>query len=163
MEVLYNLIDQTLKNWGTGPWQHEPDRIWWTEPSGLKCAINRNPSLGQWCGYVGVPLGHPLFETGYEDIQGEMQVHGGLTYSGGLWFHDIDEDDDENPHENDMQSLQWFGFDCGHFMDTAPGMAHFFEALDPGAMVGKSYKTVHYAYHETTMLAVQIRNWVWDE
>ena len=162
MELLYNLIDQTAKNWGAGPWQHEPDRIWWTEPSGLKCAINRNPSLGHLTGYVGVPFEHPLFESSYDDIQGVMQVHGGLTYSGGLWFHDLATDVDD-PHWEDMAGLQWFGFDCGHFMDIVPGMGHFLEAHAPDWTADKTYKTVDYVYHETTLLAVQIRNWVWDD
>ena len=43
-----------------------------------------------------------------------IEVHGGLTYSGsGLGPHPV------SPQKED---LFWFGFDCAHYMDFAPGM-----------------------------------------
>ena len=50
-----------------GPWDNEPDKIQWVdETTGLDCLMVRN-WWGSWCGYVGVPEGHPLYEVGTYD------------------------------------------------------------------------------------------------
>lgn len=62
--------------------------------------------LGFRCGYVGVPIWHPLYKVEYYDIDKAIDVHGGLTYSGGLVDYPIE-----------SEALWWFGFDCGHCWD----------------------------------------------
>lgn len=52
------------KEWGHGPWENEPDRLEW-EHAGLPCLMVRQPSLGHWCGYAAVPLGHPFHGVEY--------------------------------------------------------------------------------------------------
>lgn len=84
------------ERWGAGPWDAEPDKVQWVdEVTGLDCLIVRGP-LGSWCGYVGVPEGHPFFGIDYSRCTqtpgcGESycnhtpehiaSVHGGLTYA----------------------------------------------------------------------------------
>lgn len=58
--------------WGHGLWQYEPDRKQWRDPdTRFPCLALRNPELGAWCVYVGVPPDHPLHgrELSDEDSQ----------------------------------------------------------------------------------------------
>jgi len=84
------------------------------EAFGLPCYLLRQKSLGHWCGYVQVPKDSRLFRKNYyyssnselgisklEQAINDIDVHGGITYSG-------DRKEDGN---------WWFGFDCGHFGD----------------------------------------------
>ena len=94
-----------LKYKTPGPWDDEPDAAGF-EACGLACMMWRDTPLGHWCGYVGVRSDHPCFGTHKNELP-DLDVHGGLTCSGegvagsvGHW---------------------WFGFDCGHLGDYAPG------------------------------------------
>ena len=50
----------------------------------LRCVVILT-AAGHYCGYVGVGPKHPLFCWPYEmiEIETEIDVHGGITYSGG--------------------------------------------------------------------------------
>jgi hypothetical protein len=138
MELHHNLPVEQKIAWGLGPWIKEPDFMSWRDPSGLKCVANRNQSLGNWCGYVGVSYNHKMYEMDYADADLLVNVHGGLTYSGGSdWDTEI----------------QWFGFDCGHFMDICPGTLAIFTPN----LTGKSYRDMRYIFHEVNWLAAQLR------
>jgi hypothetical protein len=101
----------------------------WATAAGYEAAIveGRFSSIGNsWLnGYVGIAKDHPLFNVDYstpctqllgiENVMGSdelkyarpecvIDVHGGLTYSGG---HPSGEESD----------LFWFGFDCNHAND----------------------------------------------
>lgn len=52
---------------------------------------------GYYCGYVDLPFTHPFYGEDYRDLD-ELEVHGGLTFSGYLDFSDE----------------YLLGFDCGH-------------------------------------------------
>lgn len=110
------------------------------EHAGYKCVVIFG-SIGHRCGYVGIPKNHPLYGKDYSDyleikksdvgdrevsgifpllgacmdederirIEAYFQCHGGITYAGGGEHSDY-------PIESD---LWWFGFDCGHYGDTA--------------------------------------------
>lgn len=53
------------RNFPPGPWDAEPCKQQWVDAAtGLDCLAVRNPG-GAWCGYVGVPTGHPCFEKSY--------------------------------------------------------------------------------------------------
>lgn len=63
-----------------GPWDSEPDKKqWMDEETGLPCLIVRNPFMGNLCGYVGVPEGHPDFRKPHKEVL--VKVHGCLSYS----------------------------------------------------------------------------------
>lgn len=53
------------------------------------------------CGYVSVPENHPFYGKNCSEIEGDIEVHGGLTFSGRM----KDSDD------------YWFGWDYAHVGD----------------------------------------------
>jgi hypothetical protein len=138
------------ERWGPGPWQAEPDRVqWWSQ--GIPCLLIRGP-FGQWNGYIGVPVGHPWYET---DAPG-AEVHGGVTYSG-----------DDSPiiawqgPEGPSDVRWWIGFDCGHAWDIQPALDATFAAIAAPAryrVENEIYRDLAYARSETEALAAQALN-----
>lgn len=136
-----------------GPWMHEPDRLEFKH-EGLDCLMVRHPSSLHWCGYVGVPKGHPLFGKHYNEVHEKhrVDVHGGLTYSegcGGAVCHNSPED------------AWWFGFDCAHSGDVSPGMRLTYETIPEMAKFKNChsedrYRDMDYVRHEVESLAEQI-------
>lgn len=102
------------EGWPPGPWRIEPDRVeFWHYD--FPCLVIRNMSMGFFCGYVGVPPGHPLHGKGYSDTEENTPSHGGLTYAGeGNAFILFQGTLKPAP------STWWLGFDCGHYMDLSP-------------------------------------------
>ena len=133
------------KRWPSGPWNDEPDGVWWyDEATGLPCRAERQ-SMGSWCGYVCVPhhhdevLIHPwhgrVFHEGLSDI---VHVHGGLTFSDEMlaWVPDPEG--------------WWLGFDCAHLGDKVPGMPTTWEGMV------STYRTLGFVRKEVTSLAKQV-------
>jgi len=106
---------QVKKAWGPGPWQDEPDGVQWIEPeSGFDCTIRRSWGLGMWCGYVGVPPGHPAYGLDYQAVHDrwpDLEVHGGLTYRAA---------EADAGFLSEQRDVWWFGFDCAHAWDLVP-------------------------------------------
>lgn len=143
--------------WGDGPWQHEPDKKQWIDPAtGLDCLIVRNSHLGNLCGYVGVPEGHPLFGKAYGEI--DVDVHGGLTFS---------EKCQPDPRgegfgvchtpELGRGEVYWLGFDCGHAFDLAPAAEAFYRKRGLPPFGGSIYRSVAYVERECARLARQLK------
>lgn len=106
--------------WGEGPWNNEPDKAQWVdEATGLDCLAVRNMGGGFWCGYVGVPKGHPAYGKGYNDVRMHddeyLGVHGGLTYSNTCAGEICHEPEPGRPDD-----VWWLGFDCAHAGDFSP-------------------------------------------
>lgn len=72
----WSIVDKT--KWERGQWDAEPDKVQWCDPeTGLVCLALRGP-VGSWCGYVGVPKGHLLYDCGYSkvvDLPKEYLIH----------------------------------------------------------------------------------------
>jgi len=115
------------------------------EAFGLHCVLKRNSS---WCGYVGVPKDSRLDGKSYswdttsenglsklEEAITNINVHGGLTYSGRL-----------------MGDVWYFGFDCSHFGDLNSYDLRF--EIETENCV---YRDKDYVIKETTRLAEQIK------
>lgn len=145
----------------------EPDfAIWRDAATGLVCLIRRTP-YGHLCGYVGVPTGHKVFgiESEHEDILRELNVHGGVTFSGKIEsvnFFD-DSDDDGTPVDLEfMETSIWFiGFDAAHSTDFSPGFRNifsfsWFSNLDFPAGGEVSYKSFEFMKQQCTQLAQQL-------
>lgn len=171
MSGAVHTVDRT--GWPAGPWDGEPDKLEWRdEATGRPCLIVRNPR-GALCGYVGVDAAHPWHGVGYsacaqkpacsEDAYycdhtptARVSVHGGLTYSDachGSICH--------VPAPGEADDVWWFGFDCLHHMDLAPGN----EADGWNRMIGTptgdlgggtAYRDVAYVKAEVAKLAQQI-------
>lgn len=96
-------------------WESEPDHLEWRDAdTGLPCIINRN-GFGAWCGYVGVPPGHPMHRKPYDPDLCAVDVHGGLTYAEpcqGEICH--------TPQPGESDDVWWLGFDCSHAGDFNP-------------------------------------------
>jgi hypothetical protein len=125
-------------SWGAGPWDDEEDLYVW-EHAGLLCVVWRQPTMGSLNGYVGVKSGELLHGKGYSEMESEIEVHGGLTFAGDLsggfeqWF---------------------FGFDCNHYQDFAPGMGSIISA---GPRIPKGvYRDLAYVRSEVNRLAEQV-------
>jgi hypothetical protein len=109
LEGTANKVDRT--GWPKGPWDDEPDRVDW-KTRGCFPAIALRHFRGHWCGYVGVPAGHPAYGRGYDD---EIEVHGGVTYAAkcaGRICH--------VPEPGESDDVWWLGFDFDHSEDAAP-------------------------------------------
>jgi GNAT superfamily N-acetyltransferase len=144
--------------WGVGPWVHEPDKVSWTDPlTGRPCLVVRN-HMGSLCGYVAVDPGHRLHGVSYNQVDCELEVHGGLTFSDKC---------DDGPHgrichipePGKPHNVWWFGFDCGHAWDFTP-MLHgplmqglgILRHAEPWAV----YRGVGYVITEVQALARQL-------
>lgn len=145
------LLDRT--GWSSGPWDDEPDRVDF-RAHGFPCFVNRN-RFGSWCGYVGVPVGHPYYGEDYDDL--DVVVHGGLTYASkcqGDLCH--------TPEPGESDDVWWLGFDCGHAWDKSPGMDATLRkvGVDPVALEASdfrmAYRTLEYVREETENLAEQL-------
>lgn len=158
----------------TRPWFQEDNKVDF-EADGLLCAMRRGP-LDHWCGYVAIPASHPWFGKSYTDgikptadmlgprtaddhgaidlfcqvLSGKlpeeelqitlaMRVHGGLTYAGG-----------KLPTADEPDGNWWFGFDCAHAGDLAPGL------LEYGRYDGDIYRDQQYVVAECQSLAAQL-------
>lgn len=163
---VYHSEDKTL--WGPGPWQDEPDKATWIDTAtGLDCMVRRG--MGAWCGYVGVPPGHPWHHKGYDECvrpdvckasdddwhyecspQGVVEVHGGLTFSGEC--HEGGKPESaicHVPQPGRPADVTWFGFDCSHAWDLDPSMAKY-------GMRDGTYRDLAYVVAETERLAAQL-------
>lgn len=138
---------QKRDEWGAGPWETEPDRVDF-EHAGFPCLLHRG-GLGHWCGYVGLPSGHPLFGLDYEIP--DVDVHGGLTYAEVCAGHIC-----HVPKPGESDSRWWFGFDCGHAFDLSPGLI-----LAEGRFLTRGrdahYRDVTYVRQQTERLAEQLK------
>lgn len=163
MRVYEGVVDRT--DWSAGPWDGEPDKVQWVdEASDLDCLAVRHPSAGSWCGYVGVPPGHPLHGKCWEDL--DLVGHAGVNFSApceeGRWneargiCH--------VPEPGRAEDVWWFGFDCEHSRDLAPGSYARMRAMDQllGENLadllapGLTYRTLDYVKQEVARLAQQL-------
>lgn len=101
---------------------------------GLNC-LSLYVNSSHWCGYVEVPEGHPAW--GRSEVENDMSVHGGITWSRGI-----------SPQAIETDSW-WFGFDCAHAGDVT---AYFSGPNDV-------YRTEEYVMAECKSLAKQLVNW----
>lgn len=142
------------RQWGSGPWNNEPDRVeWHDESTSLACLAHRS-HLGAWCGYVAVPPGHLWHGVNYEDIP--AIVHGGLTYAD---FCDESESEGDRichvPLDNEPADVWWLGFDCAHVADLVPLLAA--QKANLGPLGPGIYRDLGYVRDQCRLLAAQIQ------
>ena len=142
-EPTIRVADRT--GWPAGPWDGEPDDVRWRdEASGLPCIALRHPRRGHWCGYVGIPAGHPSHGKDWSDVDEHYSVHGGLTYSGAC---DSEFGVCHVPEPGETDDFWWFGFDCAHWRDLAPAVG------DP---LDEEYRSIGYVRRQCSGLAAQL-------
>lgn len=152
------LCDRTRANLGSGPWDGEPDRVEF-QHVGMPCLMLRHPDIFSWCGYVGVYMGHPLYEidsSSAELVNKNLIVHGGLTYSG----HGKATLCSAALRESSEEPLWFFGFDCAHMGDAMPVLDKFRTVLfgRSGDIDTSTYRNLDYVRAETMRLAEALRD-----
>lgn len=164
MDTIREYTTMNRSMWGAGPWDGEPDKVQWIDAdTDLDCLAVRN-GVGAWCGYVGVPEGHPWFAVGYgESFCGHsgcyehtpsniINVHGGITYSN---FCDEEGAEDSAichiPLPGRPEQIWWFGFDTCHLGDTYPDRRALFSTETD------VYRTLAYVQAECASLAKQLK------
>lgn len=155
--ITYRWIDK--QGWGEGPWQEEPDKVQWQTQAGLPALVVRTDWMGHWCGYVGVPEGHPAYRQGYDDVFAE--VHGGLTFADACGHDPAQHGICHVPDEGEPDNLWWLGFDCAHWQDLSPAFRVRMDELDrkyghPPDRDPKHYWTLAEVQAECEQLAQQL-------
>lgn len=135
-----------------GEWDHEPDRVDFHH-AGFPCMIIRT-KMGNLCGYVGVPPGHPFYGCGIYDGP-DLDVHGGLTYASACAGHIC-----HTPKPGEADNVWWFGFDTGHAGDITPAFLALEQELNIKLSFREvdTYKSLAYVKEEVEHLAEQLRN-----
>jgi hypothetical protein len=150
----HDQCEENKKKTQFGPWINEPNRLEFKH-SGIDCLLIRHTEMLYWCGYAGVPEGHPLFGKGYYEIYNyereggiDISVHGGLSFSGkcnGLICHLSDNE------------TWWFGWDTAHFNDLCPILtSDVFDILSSPERRRAVYRDIEYVKEETKSLADQL-------
>lgn len=142
-----DLEDEHDINHKVNPWETEPNFLEFVdEDTGYKCFIQRHPELKHLCGYVELPKEHKLYgkdNMDNEEIFNEIDVHGGVTYTGEIRF------------KQQNYTIDYVvGFDCGHWTDYVPFSL-------PWAMnkiiANETYKDIEYVTNECKNLAKQLK------
>jgi hypothetical protein len=150
-------------SWPPGPWDNEGDREEWRdETTGLVCIAKRN-RMGAWCGYVGVPPGHPWHGVppghpwhGIDYNDPDIDVHGGLTYANScspeIGICHV-------PRPGEPEDLWWLGFDCAHAWDVVPSLLSTRIRTVVGDLLDfpeNRYRDLGYVRSECASLASQV-------
>jgi hypothetical protein len=144
-------MNYATKTFGPGPWDDEPDE-YRAAAHGFPVILVRTAS-GTWCGYVGVPEGHPWFGKSPGEYRAlGARVHGGVTWAQG---------DCPPRQEGEDPGRWWVGFDTGHSQDRSPVLSLYLKevgltekAFDyPG--LEPEYRTFEYSKAELEELAAQ--------
>lgn len=146
-----NFVDKS--KFGIGPWQSEADVYSWTDSeTGYHCVVWRNPEMGNLCGYVGIPSGHPLFAKNYDDQETEsLTTHWGLTYSDSV-------EPGSKQNSDDFDSGLWyFGFDCAHAWDLVPHTYNLMKQSGFNSFDGDVYRDFEYVKKIVELLAKQLK------
>jgi hypothetical protein len=140
--------------WAPGPWDNEPNRIEF-ESHGFPVIMRRHPRMGNWCGYVAVPPGHPCHGLRHNNLP-DLSAHGGVNYA-----EPCTGDICHVPKEGEPADVWWLGFDCGHCFDMTPWMEAQkkkmdFASDDPDAPWCDVYRDADYVRSECENLAAQL-------
>lgn len=121
-----------------GPFADREPLAWGTE-SGIDWAIVDNAALpGVINGYARIPEDHPWHNLPYNEVNDlDLDVHGGITFSGGDTGH-------------------WIGFDTAHAFDTSPLMRQWMPDLPNVGGIPQIHWTAEKVAREAMSLAQQI-------
>lgn len=141
---------------GPGPWADEPDGAQWVEHD-VDCLAVRNAWGGHWCGYVGVPPGHPWHGQDADDIT--ALIHNGeVTWAAAR--HRFYRREPGRPRPAD---LWWVGFHCHAYDELGPTREYRYRQRGglagwPGDDFadGLTYRTLRWVQREVAALALQV-------
>jgi hypothetical protein len=153
------VVDRT--GWPEGPWDGEEDRYDFQTGAGLPAIIQRS-ALGNLCGYVIVPPGHPAYGRTRESLRQVFDAPGGITYAKGP-----EGSVSYATAPGEPEGYWAIGFDCGHAFDLVPALESlgFLQRFDPFGPMAKLlalhrnravYRDVGYVRAHCEMLAAQL-------
>lgn len=137
------------------------DRVQWPDTAtGLPCLAVRHPTCGHWCGYVGLPPGHPLHGGGSDDIDKIVSgVHGGITCTD-ICDRPPCADESEGachaPSAGEPDHMWWVGFDCAHACDASPLTVSNKRDMELASILPATYRTLAYVQYTCASLAAQL-------
>ncbi len=159
---------------GPGPWDDEPDKAQWVDPTtGLDCLIVRN-KMASLCGYVGVPVDHPLHGLSHHDDRvHKLRAHQGVDYAA---YCSGAEDGPDVCHvalPGRPEHPWWLGFSTTYHNDlqprpqvVSPELTRVLEALLPPVLRSnwtdgsdttyQTYRDFAYVRNQVTCLALQV-------
>jgi hypothetical protein len=115
------------------------------EHAGYHCLIFRNPAAGYLSGFVGIPSTHPYYDVDHDTVE-DIEVHGGLQYSG-----------PQVEHGKERPDHWYLGFDCNQFDDLCLRDLLQLDAISFGLKRSASYKSMPYVESEVRRLAEQLK------
>jgi hypothetical protein len=121
----------------------------------LDCLMLRN-HFGAWCGYVGVPQDHPLYQHDYDNVP--AYAHGGLTFASLCEPGEPIVGICHIAEPGREQAPWWFGFDCAHGGDLQPGMAEMTSRYGLSYYENDVYRDEKYVHDQVTSLAEQLHD-----
>lgn len=155
--IEWRFIDKST--WGKGPWQKEPDKVQWKDKeTGLPCLAVRHPEFGHWCGYAGVTDENTFF--GVDDSACNLDAHGGVNFSSFCDEQDKKKGVCHIPEPGEPDRVWWFGFDCNHGYDFAPGATSYFQSVGISSSLGFRgvYRSLDYVRQQCQRLAAQLKD-----
>lgn len=146
---------------GVGEWNDEPDKAQWVDDvTGLDCLAVR-AHHGAWCGYVGVPPGHPWHGKPSSALEHFVDIYDGLSYGA---LGDEESGICHVPEPGRPADVWWIGFACMSSVDIQPirdqrdggygfgGKTWYQYRIDEGA----TYKPLTFIIDEVSQLAAQV-------
>jgi hypothetical protein len=155
--IEYTFLDRST--WPQGPWMAEPDKAQWEDfETALPCLAVRHKTFGNWCGYVGVTEGHPLFGKNPDREDGPgLNVHGGVTFTDFCTPGEEEHGICHVPGPGEPDRVWWLGFDCAHLGDYSPLMRQQLDKMMGFERdTGEVYRTLAYVKNECADLARQL-------
>lgn len=138
--------------WNKGMGHNELERIWTTKAGyPAICVMVRGSHR---CGYVGLPPDHTLHKISYEECRYDIEVHGGITFSGalsGVMTY-------QGTPVRSLETVFWYGFDCAHSGDLVRGLPDELRALYNLGPPRGIERTVDYVVAECEKLAAQLKD-----
>jgi hypothetical protein len=142
--------------WARGPWDRElADMVKWKDNATGSPCIAIRATLGFWCGYVGVPMGHPAYGVNWRRQSG-LKAHARVDYSNpcsGTICHE--------PEPGEPDQVWWLGFAAAYGNDLKPGWDTHKGSLfgparpyDPRGPL--QYRTLAYVREQCANLAAQL-------
>jgi hypothetical protein len=109
---------------GPGPWSDEPDKAQWIDERTGFDALAVRSRMGFWCGYVGLPPGHPWHGRDPDPDDGPGLPIGGVSVDFGGYCAEGGEDQQpvvcHVPEPGRPDRVWWLGWHNGHADDLAP-------------------------------------------
>jgi hypothetical protein len=157
IEYVNPKIDRS--KWLKGAWDGEPDKKQWQDTdTELPCLAVRHPRSGHWCGYVGVPNGHPAYGKDYDDV--DVEVWWGLTFADKC--QEVENECAGICHKAPAgeDDVWWLGFDCAHYNDHSPeDVVRSRDSEYPFTISDtSSYKALRFVEEQCKRLAKQLKS-----